>query len=528
MRSRRAVTGFWLVVAWAFLTQVAAQSASSANQTPTWQTPTRQTIERLLMDLQYEAAKVHAERYEPRPQVRAFYVAHAAFLRAAIEQSTASFAELETQSSWAIALIEQREQTPYSEAFIAELHTEQALANGLQRASLATVSSLRKALKHLKRSQKNHPANPLAGRVMGLGQLGISSIPANYQWVVDVLGLSGDYHLGKSLVRRSAQQGVFLAGESRLLLYFVAQTLEDDALAAYFQLDTLLQQYPEAILPRYFFATNALARGETPAAIAMLESVLRQEPNNQCARMPQVHHLYGKALLFSGRYLQAANQFTVYIKLKDSGLHLEDAKLKRAMALALTGQRVTAIQLLKELLDETREHFDEDAYAVSEARYYVANGFDSTELALQRARFAYDGGFWDRCHTQLDELSVRLRWLTPEQRCHLYYRYGRLFQAQGKPVKAKSYFKLCAKQKVERHKWMQAYAHYYTGQLFEAETDWHAARYHYREALGYQDIPYQNSLEQRAKAGLARLKDAVYTQSVSGDTLLPEEANPNR
>jgi ATP/maltotriose-dependent transcriptional regulator MalT len=188
----------------------------------------------------------------------------------------------------------------------------------------------------------------------------------------------------------------------------------------------------------------------------------------------------------------------------------QDALFKAGLAQLLAGNRQGFLDDMRRTVAAPPSGFDEDDYAARQAAHYLANFPNENDLRLLRARLRFDGGYIGQCEAELQSVAAELAALTVDQRTELYYRQGRLWHYRGDPVKAKAYYTLCAKQHTQRNVWMQAFAHFYMGKIFEESAQWHEARYHFREALTYTGYPYQNGLEQRCRSGLSRLRNRTF------------------
>ena len=403
----------------------------------------------------------------------------------------------------------QKTQT-YIHGLAAESLMERAVVKFFRKNYMAAVNDIRQARKHVAKQKREDLNELLYNRVEGLLKVALSVVPKKYMWAVNLLGWEKDFSTGLKQLELAGRKCKVLRGETMIILYYVDRNLTADKDLAFYRTEKMLAYNPEPIWFRYLWATAMIDRGETDKALDTLLANPEVTAGLYKSRFPFVYHLLGRAYLYQLNYNDAIREFDRFLVYSKSPLLRQDAIFKLAMAEALSDRQTSARQHLEDLLTQKASELGEDEYARRKATYFLKYGFKADELALMKARYLYDGGYYLLGQAVLDDLAQRLVHLNYDVKCELYYRYGRIFQARGKYEQAKAYYNLAIRQPSSLNKWMSAYGYYHIGHMFEQQADWHQARWHYQQALNLEDYEYQAGLEQKAKAGLERMKNKSY------------------
>lgn len=442
---------------------------------------------------------------------RKFYELHVQFLEALTTQNDDLGAEYLRASE---AFLEETDGLAsdfrHTDAYAAEVLFERSLIKFLVESNFSAANDARQALKLLRKQRKTDESFRLTDRLEGIVQVAVSTLPRKYQWLGRLLGITPDLEQGLAFLRKASAEGVPLAWETHLLLYYVERNLLNTPEAAQKRIESLIAAHPDRLIFNFLRASNYVDNGNTDLALQTLQAYQAKPLGYIRENFPYWLHLNARCRLYNGNFNDAALLFGAFLNAHEGYLLREDAVFRMAMALALAGNAEQAKKHLNQLLQMRASKIGEDAYARREAVHYLKYGFRAAEMALLQARYLYDGGYYKRAQLLLDSLSKDKGNLNYDHKTELYYRLGRVAQAKRQPQTAIGYYNLALTQPTQRHVWMQAYATYYIGQVEENNADWHRARYYYERTLSYDGYPYQQALEQKAKAGLERLKNRTY------------------
>jgi TolA-binding protein len=469
----------------------------------------RKDIEQRLLNLEYDAADKLSQFYLADGDIPRFYKNHSLFLRAFVWQRAADYdAFLKDADEQGVYFAQHKVEDPLNRAFHAEIVLKVGVIQVLQGQHLKAATTLQSAWSILQKQVKRYPDHPQNDRLLGIFHLAFSGVPTEYQWVLRLFGMEGDFNTGLRLLERAAREAPFLNLESHLVLYYAERNLKAGIGDATNRIDSLRQAHPNLLVINYLHAHNLLDQGKNSAALPLLQSMA-----GQAARLPYIHYLLGKATYYTEQFDDAIIHFKNYVYTYPGKLFVADALYKKALSYALSGNRVKARTALHEMATSYAyrvSQFDEDQYAQAQASWYQNKLFTDVELQLLYMRYLCDGGRANEATEKAKPLVAIQQLLTADERTELYYRMGRAFHIQGRWDEAKTSYRSAIVQNPTRALWMKVYAHFFIAQILEQQAEWHDARRYYKEALQFAGYPFQKSLEQKAKASLSRLKDKRY------------------
>jgi tetratricopeptide (TPR) repeat protein len=138
------------------------------------------------------------------------------------------------------------------------------------------------------------------------------------------------------------------------------------------------------------------------------------------------------------------------------------------------------------------------------AQYEAENiGFVNTYLL--RSRLLFDGGYYNNA---LSEITARKIEDFPKynDQLEVTYRLGRIMQMNGKIEKAISYFKTTIKNGTSSESYFAANSALMIGIIYEERDQNQKAIAYFKKCLSMDYKQYKNSIDQKAKAGLDRIK----------------------
>ena len=95
---------------------------------------------------------------------------------------------------------------------------------------------------------------------------------------------------------------------------------------------------------------------------------------------------------------------------------------------------------------------------------------------------------------------------TPEDKCELAYRLGRIYDGLERKEEAVAAYLTALKNGEHLKEYFAARAALQVGYIYEARGQFQVAISYYQKCLSLKGHEYKNSLDQRAKAGIARCK----------------------
>jgi tetratricopeptide (TPR) repeat protein len=180
--------------------------------------------------------------------------------------------------------------------------------------------------------------------------------------------------------------------------------------------------------------------------------------------------------------------------------YVKDALEKLSWYYYLRGDQVVADSLRREVIRRGTAESDADRQALKEARTGV---WPNKTLLL--ARLLTDGGYFKDALESLQGVSTS-SFTRPEERCELAYRLGRIYDGMGRKDEAIAAYLTTIKTGEGLREYYAARAALQTGYIYEGRRDCERAMGFFQKCLSLKDHDYKNSLDQRAKSGIARCR----------------------
>jgi hypothetical protein len=180
--------------------------------------------------------------------------------------------------------------------------------------------------------------------------------------------------------------------------------------------------------------------------------------------------------------------------------YVKDALEKLSWYYYEKGDQAMADSLRREVTRRGAAESDADRQALKEAR----SGRWPNKVLLQ-ARLLTDGGYFAEALRSLQGVSTS-SFTRQEERCELAYRLGRIYDGLGRKEEAISAYLTTIKTGEGLKEYFAARAALQAGYIYEGRGDCEKAEAFFQKCLSIKDHDYKNSLDQRAKAGIARCK----------------------
>jgi tetratricopeptide (TPR) repeat protein len=180
--------------------------------------------------------------------------------------------------------------------------------------------------------------------------------------------------------------------------------------------------------------------------------------------------------------------------------YVKDALEKLSWCYYLQGNDQRAAACREMILRKGGTDADADKQALKAAR----SGKWPDKILL-RARLLSDGGYYPEA-LQLLQGRKEAEFSSPEEKCELAYRLGRIYDGLGRRDEAITAYLATLRTGEHLKEYFAARAALQIGYIYEQRGDKAHAIAYFQKCLGLKDHDYKNSLDQKAKAGVARCK----------------------
>lgn len=363
---------------------------------------------------------------------------------------------------------------------------------------------INRAYRLLIENQRKFPAFALNKSVLGILHSLIGTIPEKYRWAVNSLDFKGTISEGNSELKEAYQQIVadpqlsFLLPETAFLLTFVTLNLTADLPAAIelvekFQKPPLNQILKESPLLVFACANTYSRAGENDKVIKLLTDCPRTADRYPFHYLNYMLGVAKLARLDKDACFPLLN-FLGNFKGKN---YIRSAYLHLAWYYLIQDDPKQFEVYMQRIKNRGNSQVDNDREALSLSEKDI-----KPELPLLRARLLFDGGYYEKAVHEL------LGYKTNNKKSEVEYTYrlGRIYHNWGKTDDAIAYYKKTIKLGENLPYHFAANSALQLGLIYEKRNDYPQARQYYLKVQEMDFDEYQFSIENKALAGLNRIK----------------------
>lgn len=364
----------------------------------------------------------------------------------------------------------------------AEIRLQWALAQAVFEEPLAAVWNIRKAFLLLEENSGKYPDFEGNRKSLGVLQILFGAVPPQYEWLLNLWGLSGNTAKGFALLQEVAAGKSAYAPEAQLWLALLKSQLEGK----------LSEKDAEGLLHgKWIMAAAFRKSGNGSKALQLLADLPADAPSLLCWEK-------ATALMNAGYYGEALQWLDLFEQRHGGPDLRKDAQLKRFWCLWLQNRDAEAAAALAKIAQTGRTHTETDRNAA----YFAAQPLPDKRLV--QARLFADGGYFDDSEKILQ--SINLQKLEKVGRCEFYYRKARNAHQLGKWQAAIHNYEQCLQQAGGAAWYFLPNAALQLGLLYQRQGETEKARRALTRAMAYRQHPYKKSIDRKAKAALQTLE----------------------
>lgn len=394
--------------------------------------------------------------------------------------------------------------SPYKSYMLGEMDFERALIHIQNKNYWSAVWKIKSAYQKLSECVKKYPHFYEPYKTLGILHTMIGNIPRKYAWMVNILGFKGTVQQGEKELLLCIQKADLQQIESQLIYAYMCMNIylkREKSLSIAIEMP---KQYPES---KYIATISALIctkLNHDEEGLSILNKL--QHFDTSYLDFAFTEYLMAEYALHKNDTYSAINYYKNYINKVKNSLFKADSYFKIGLCYELQGKRKEGIIYYQKSIAEPDSEQEEDKQAQKYAKNLLNKPLNAIEMDLRIARHYADGGYYHKATAQIQGYQVHLSSYGYMEQIEWYYRRARIEHAQNVFQSAIEYYKKCVQITSPQSIWMQVYAWYYMGTIYEKQNNRIKAKECYEKALSYEDYEYQNSLERRAKAALQRVQ----------------------
>ncbi len=365
----------------------------------------------------------------------------------------------------------------------------------------AAFLAFKKAFATIKDNKKAYPNFLPNNMIYAPMQVVAGVIPDGYKGIAGVLGIKGSVNNGMQLMRSfvSSPQpdAQFFFNEAAFYYCYLLFYVQNQPAEAF----AFIKQRNLDVVNNHLFAymTANLALNNKQAEYAR-KIILGRNPSSEYLSIPMWNYEMAFIQLDHLELAEAAAGFETFLRTFKGGFYVKDAYQKLSWCYYLQGNKMAADGARQLLLKKGNTISDADKQAQRE----VKKGHYPNPLLL-KARLLNDGGYHKEAMSLLFG-KTSADFATPEEKLEFNYRAARIYDDLGKDSQAIEAYKVTIVLGQNSTEYFASRAALQAGAIYEKRGDKQQAIHYYQMCLDMDDHDYKDSIDQKAKAGLARCK----------------------
>lgn len=375
---------------------------------------------------------------------------------------------------------------------ISAIHLQSSFLNALHGESFKAARNFYVAKRYLRQTESSQPGDPFNDKLEGLINIIAGSAPAEYHWLMRIFGIRGDIPLGldQLLEYHDGTSGADRLESCLILLY--AQQISGQGTGE--QHDDCAED--TLTLHRYFHAYHALKSGHSREVIELLNA-WQQDPGETA--LSYLDLLLGEALL-NRTDPGAGDQLIRFLERAQGDHYIKTAWHKLSWHHFLEGDSAAYYMARDKVIQEGKGILDADKQAFREASEDVL-----PNASLLRSRLYFDGGYYRRSFETLQEIKPG-DLAGRKDSLEYTYRLARIADRLGERDEALSRYHEVVEAGVGSTWYFPSNAALHLGMIYEERGDTAQALRFYQTCLKMNRSAYRNSIGNKAKGGIRRLK----------------------
>ncbi len=412
--------------------------------------------------------------------------------------SQADYEKLLIKESERLELIESMDKkSPYNKFIQAEIKLHWTLLKYRFGNEVKASWNFIQAYRLLEENQKEFPNFIPQYKTLGSVHFILGSIPDSYSWITKVLGLKGNSKQGLKELQTAQKDPIYGIEAQFYEHFFNGFFLKMDDR----KYQNLLKFFEknDNYLSIAFLATSISLKDQRSD---QANQIIQKLPTGNGYLTMPIFDLYkGDINLQKGNYEVAANTYQNYIRSFKGKVFLKEANQKLFFTFWFNNESEKGIPFLNKIPNVGNELADADKFAQKIYENYAKNKYLPNK-SLMKARFAFDGGYFERAIKEIEEVKeteIKL----PKERSEFQYRKGRIYQKINQIEKAKSAYNQAIKLSEGQEWGYGALSTLQIGYILKEQGNKIEAKKYFEKALAYKKHESKNSVDSKAKAALS-------------------------
>ena len=327
------------------------------------------------------------------------------------------------------------------------------------------------------------------------------TIPKGYKWLASILGMKGSVTEGmktlNNFVNSNDPWAKLFSNESELMFCYLNYYIDNKKEETLQRLQSGKLDLVNNHLFAYMASNLAINNKQTELGKSI---ILNRNKATTYLQTPVWDMQMGYAYMHKLELNEAIISFEKYLANFKGNFYVKDVYQKLSWAYYLQGNMAAAQKARANILTKGNTEAEADKQALKEAK---ENKW--ANVLLLKSRLLNDGGYNAEALKMLAGKTVE-SFAKEEEKLEFVYRLGRVYDDINKTDEAIKYYLQAIDLGKERTEYYAARAALQTAMIYEKKANKIEAIKYYNMCLDMDEHDYKNSLDQRAKSGIARCK----------------------
>jgi len=433
------------------------------------------------------------------------------FLSIICSENPDLFYTLKSNKQKRIELLEKgNTQSPYYRYCLAEVYLQWATARIIFDEYLTAAYEINKAYKLLKKNNELFPYFTPNLKSLGILHALIGSIPDDYKWIMSIIGFEGTIEQGvnqlaivlkSSLINDSYKH---LSAETLFYLAYVSLNLNNDRddvinIIKFVESDKTINDFVKTSALVNFCVANMYLRTKynSDKAIQILSDF---NPCKNCFSFTYRYYANGLARL--NRLDKNADAYFNIFLTENNGLNfIKSCYQKLAWHCLINNDTLGYYKNMGKVKTMGNNKSEDDIQALAEAE-----SNEIPNIILLKARLLFDGGYYKRAIDVLNTFDIKKPNTSNKDILEYTYRRARIYHEYGDTTQAVFYYLKTIELGETDISYYAANACLNLGFIYEVQNNKDLAISYFKKAMSLNNTEYKYSINQKAKAGLNRIK----------------------
>jgi hypothetical protein len=475
---------------------------SEAQLSYTWNDRT-QSIYESITSLRIPEAKkwiVADKKNNPNNLSYPLLESYADFYQLFLNENTQEYNQLYPNFKSRIELLEKGPQnSPYYLYSLGLAHLHKSLVAIRFDKNWEAALDFRKAYLNFKENKRKYPKFTPNDVYLGILTTAIGTIPKGYQWMANVLGLSGKISEGNAMVLRYINSKDELSERARneaLLVYpYLIMNFEGNKEKTFDFIHKNNYDFKNNQMHAYMATNLYLNHQQSAKALAIVTEL---NDADAYLKLPFWQLEIGYANLNELKLDKAHKAFTEFIATFKGNFYVKDAYERLSWIAYLQGDMKKANAYRTAVLKNGNQITDADKQA-----YQNAKSGKWPNPILLRARLLSDGGYQSQALSSLAG-KTSIDFPSESEKTEFAYRLGRIYDLMGQDEQAIKFYTSAIEKGVGLTDYFAARAALQIGMIYEQKNNFTKAIQYFNTCIEMKNHAFKNSLDQKAKSGIQR------------------------